>query len=143
MAEGARIGVTGTPALYVNGIMVDGGAVPYEIVAYAIRRSSTARAGSKRLGQSSYSLLSNEGRSPLVRVAPFRIAIESIQHRLNLLSAGQQGRQRGLKQLISGIELCCEADFGESFLRMSSLVEHDTIVIVVYSISGFLPYGFF
>lgn len=38
MAEGARIGVTGTPALYVNGIMVDGGAVPYETVASAIQK---------------------------------------------------------------------------------------------------------
>jgi protein-disulfide isomerase len=34
--EGDRVGVTGTPALFVNGISIDGGAVPFETVAKAI-----------------------------------------------------------------------------------------------------------
>lgn len=38
MAEGARIGVTGTPALYINGVMLEGGAVPYKTVADAIQK---------------------------------------------------------------------------------------------------------
>ncbi|HEU4828538.1 MAG TPA: thioredoxin domain-containing protein [Gemmatimonadales bacterium] len=36
LADGARFGVTGTPALFVNGIPIDGGAVPYETVVRAI-----------------------------------------------------------------------------------------------------------
>jgi protein-disulfide isomerase len=38
MAEGTRIGVSGTPALYINGIMLEGGAVPYDAVAAAIQK---------------------------------------------------------------------------------------------------------
>lgn len=38
LKEGGGAGVTGTPALFVNGIPIDGGAVPYEVVAKAIRR---------------------------------------------------------------------------------------------------------
>jgi protein-disulfide isomerase len=36
IAAASRVGVTGTPALFVNGIPVEGGAVPYETVARAI-----------------------------------------------------------------------------------------------------------
>ncbi len=36
LAAGGRAGVTGTPALFVNGVPIDGGAVPYEVVAKAI-----------------------------------------------------------------------------------------------------------
>jgi len=45
MDEGGRVGVTGTPALFLNGIPIDGGAVPYEIVAKAIEKelARTAR----------------------------------------------------------------------------------------------------
>lgn len=38
LKEGARNGVTGTPALFVNGISIDGGAVPYEVVAKAVEK---------------------------------------------------------------------------------------------------------
>jgi protein-disulfide isomerase len=38
MAEGAKIGITGTPAVFVNGIELKGGAVPFETVASAIDR---------------------------------------------------------------------------------------------------------
>jgi protein-disulfide isomerase len=38
LREGSLAGVTGTPALFVNGIPVPGGAVPYETVAQAIDR---------------------------------------------------------------------------------------------------------
>jgi protein-disulfide isomerase len=38
MAEGSKAGVTGTPALFVNGIEVPGGAVPYPTVAQAVER---------------------------------------------------------------------------------------------------------
>ena len=34
--EGQRVGVNGTPALFVNGVVVEGGAVPYEAVSAAI-----------------------------------------------------------------------------------------------------------
>jgi protein-disulfide isomerase len=34
--EGTRVGVTGTPALFVNGIAIEGGAVEYAVVAEAI-----------------------------------------------------------------------------------------------------------
>lgn len=33
MKEGSRVGVTGTPALFVNGVSIDGGAVPFDVVA--------------------------------------------------------------------------------------------------------------
>jgi len=38
LAEGSRAGMTGTPALFVNGIEIPGGAVPYETVARALDR---------------------------------------------------------------------------------------------------------
>ena len=38
LAEGERAGVTGTPAVFVNGTHVRGGAVPYETVAQAVQR---------------------------------------------------------------------------------------------------------
>lgn len=46
MKEGARAGVTGTPAVFVNGVEVPGGAVPYQTVADAIQKelSRAARA---------------------------------------------------------------------------------------------------
>lgn len=34
--EAVRSGVTGTPAVFVNGVVIDGGAVPFEVVAAAI-----------------------------------------------------------------------------------------------------------
>jgi protein-disulfide isomerase len=36
MAEGARVGITGTPAVFINGVELKGGAVPFETVAAAI-----------------------------------------------------------------------------------------------------------
>jgi len=41
LAEGARVGVDGTPALFLNGVPVPGGAVPYETVARAIDKELT------------------------------------------------------------------------------------------------------
>ena len=38
MAEGSRVGITGTPAIFVNGIPIEGGAVPFAEVAEAIDR---------------------------------------------------------------------------------------------------------
>ena len=38
LAEGEKAGITGTPAVFVNGIALGGGAVPYETVAAAIDR---------------------------------------------------------------------------------------------------------
>ncbi len=38
--EGQRVGVSGTPALFVNGVPVDGGAVPYDVIAKAIREQA-------------------------------------------------------------------------------------------------------
>jgi protein-disulfide isomerase len=38
LAEGGKAGITGTPALFVNGIPIDGGAVPFETVKRAIDR---------------------------------------------------------------------------------------------------------
>jgi protein-disulfide isomerase len=38
MAEGSRFGVTGTPALFINGVPMEGGAVPYDVVAKAIEK---------------------------------------------------------------------------------------------------------
>jgi protein-disulfide isomerase len=34
--EGGRIGVTGTPALFVNGVQIEGGSVPFDVVAKVI-----------------------------------------------------------------------------------------------------------
>ena len=45
MQQGAMAGVSGTPALFVNGVNLPGGAVPYEVVAAAIDRE-LRRAGS-------------------------------------------------------------------------------------------------
>jgi len=42
MAEGGKAGVTGTPALFLNGAPIDGGAVPYESVAQAIDKELAA-----------------------------------------------------------------------------------------------------
>ena len=36
-AEGSRVGVTGTPAIFVNGVPLPGGAVPYDVIEKAIR----------------------------------------------------------------------------------------------------------
>ncbi|HSQ31276.1 MAG TPA: thioredoxin domain-containing protein [Gemmatimonadaceae bacterium] len=36
--EGQRFGVTGTPALFINGLPVDGGAVPYSVIEAAIQK---------------------------------------------------------------------------------------------------------
>jgi protein-disulfide isomerase len=36
MRAGSRVGVTGTPALFVNGIPIDGGAVPLATVVQVI-----------------------------------------------------------------------------------------------------------
>ena len=36
LQEGASVGVDGTPAIFVNGIPVEGGAVPYETLAALI-----------------------------------------------------------------------------------------------------------
>ena len=44
LAEGNRAGITGTPAVFVNGVELEGGAVAYEAVAAAIERE-LARAG--------------------------------------------------------------------------------------------------
>jgi protein-disulfide isomerase len=38
LKEGSRVGVTGTPAVFVNGVAIDGGAAPYEVVAKAIEK---------------------------------------------------------------------------------------------------------
>jgi protein-disulfide isomerase len=38
MKEGTRVGVTGTPAVFINGAELKGGAVPYETVAEAIQQ---------------------------------------------------------------------------------------------------------
>lgn len=45
LKEGARAGITGTPAVFVNGTIIEGGAVPYERVAAAIDKELA------RLGQ--------------------------------------------------------------------------------------------
>jgi protein-disulfide isomerase len=39
--EAQKIGVTGTPALFVNGVMIDGGAVPFTVVEAAIQKELT------------------------------------------------------------------------------------------------------
>ena len=38
LQEASRIGVTGTPALFINGVPLEGGAVPFEVAASAIRK---------------------------------------------------------------------------------------------------------
>lgn len=38
LQEGERLGIRGTPAVFVNGVAVPGGAVPYETVAAVVRR---------------------------------------------------------------------------------------------------------
>jgi protein-disulfide isomerase len=38
MLEGSKLGITGTPAVFVNGLYLEGGAVPYETVAGAIKK---------------------------------------------------------------------------------------------------------
>ena len=38
LSQGQTAGINGTPALFVNGVNVPGGAVPYEVVAAAIER---------------------------------------------------------------------------------------------------------
>ena len=38
LTQGQAAGINGTPALFVNGVNVPGGAVPYEVVAAAIDR---------------------------------------------------------------------------------------------------------
>ena len=47
MAEAQRVGVKGTPAIFVNGVEIKGGAVPFDVVAHAIdkelSRARTAR----------------------------------------------------------------------------------------------------
>jgi len=36
--EGVRVGITGTPTVFINGILVEGGAVPFETIASIINR---------------------------------------------------------------------------------------------------------
>ena len=45
--EALRSGVTGTPAVFVNGIVIDGGSVPYSVVEAAIQKE-LGRSGSTR-----------------------------------------------------------------------------------------------
>ena len=44
--EGTRVGVNGTPALFVNGVSIEGGAVPFEVLKKAIDKELAA-AGAK------------------------------------------------------------------------------------------------
>ncbi|HEX7979463.1 MAG TPA: thioredoxin domain-containing protein [Gemmatimonadaceae bacterium] len=41
--EGSRIGVTGTPAMFINGVSVEGGAVPYSVLEAAIQKELESR----------------------------------------------------------------------------------------------------
>jgi len=41
--EGSRIGVTGTPAMFINGVSVEGGAVPYSVLEAAIQKELEGR----------------------------------------------------------------------------------------------------
>ena len=43
LQEASRIGVTGTPALFINGVQLEGGAVPFEVLASAIRKELARR----------------------------------------------------------------------------------------------------
>lgn len=38
MIEGSKLGITGTPAVFINGVFLEGGAVPYETVAAAVQK---------------------------------------------------------------------------------------------------------
>lgn len=45
--EGGRVGVTGTPAMFINGVSVEGGAVPYPVLEAAIQKElDSKKAGS-------------------------------------------------------------------------------------------------
>ena len=41
--EGSRVGVTGTPAMFINGVSVEGGAVPYPVLEAAIQKELESR----------------------------------------------------------------------------------------------------
>jgi protein-disulfide isomerase len=41
--EGSRIGVNGTPAMFINGVAVEGGAVPYSVLEAAIQKELESR----------------------------------------------------------------------------------------------------
>ena len=41
--EGSRLGVTGTPAIFINGVSVEGGAVPYSVLEAAIQKELDSR----------------------------------------------------------------------------------------------------
>ncbi|MFL5619063.1 MAG: thioredoxin domain-containing protein [Gemmatimonadaceae bacterium] len=41
--EGSRVGVTGTPAMFINGVSVEGGAVPYSVLEAAIQKELESR----------------------------------------------------------------------------------------------------
>jgi protein-disulfide isomerase len=45
--EGSRIGVTGTPAMFINGVSVDGGAVPYSVLEAAIQKELESGKGGR------------------------------------------------------------------------------------------------
>jgi protein-disulfide isomerase len=45
--EALRSGVNGTPAVFLNGIVIDGGAVPFSVVETAIQKE-LSRSGSTR-----------------------------------------------------------------------------------------------
>lgn len=47
MAEAQRVGVKGTPAIFVNGCELKGGAVPYDVVANAIDKELSQTKGSR------------------------------------------------------------------------------------------------
>lgn len=45
--EAQRLGVTGTPALFVNGVLLDGGAVPFTVVEAAIQKELSRASASR------------------------------------------------------------------------------------------------
>lgn len=47
MSDGAKVGVTGTPAVFINGFELKGGAVPFETVAAAIDKELSRTDGTK------------------------------------------------------------------------------------------------
>jgi len=47
MREGSRIGINGTPAVFINGIELKGGAVAYDVVAAAIDKELARKGGGK------------------------------------------------------------------------------------------------